>query len=107
MGYFTTLQQCLAYVITEHMQTLPLHMIDSHFHLLSIERKGIEVDSLLNTMQEHFMEGIDIGLEADDLTARAKRFAGYPFVHLSGRRGPRGARAPPPARHRGRAGRRW
>ncbi|MXI85650.1 TatD family hydrolase [Sphaerochaeta halotolerans] len=74
------------------MQTLPLHMIDSHFHLLSIERKGIEVDSLLNTMQEHSMEGIDIGLEADDLTARAKRFAAYPFVRLSGGIGPWGVK---------------
>ncbi len=67
-------------------------MIDSHFHLLSIERKGIEVDSLLNTMQEHSMEGIDIGLDANDLTARAKRFGGYPFVHLSGGIGPWGVK---------------
>ena len=97
MGYFTTLQQCLGCVITEHMQTLPLHMIDSHFHLLSIERKGIEVDSLLNTMQEHSMEGIDIGLEADDLTARAKRFASYPFVYLSGGIGPWGVKEGEPS----------
>ncbi|MGE4454267.1 MAG: TatD family hydrolase [Sphaerochaeta sp.] len=65
-------------------------MIDSHFHLLSMERKGISLPSLLATMQEHSLGGIDIGLNAGDLSYRSDRFKAYPFIHLSGGIGPWG-----------------
>lgn len=67
-----------------------LNMIDSHFHLLSMEKKGMDLASILQRMEELSMEGIEIGLDADDLALRTARFKGYPFIHLSAGIGPWG-----------------
>lgn len=40
------------------------------------------------------MEGIDIGLDCNDLAGRTNRFAPYPFIHLSAGIGPWGADDP-------------
>ncbi|MGH0052398.1 MAG: TatD family hydrolase, partial [Sphaerochaetaceae bacterium] len=86
--------------IKGNMQTSLPYMIDSHFHLLSIEKKDIALTPLLEAMQQWRMEGIDIGLDAGDLTERSKRFASFPFVHLSGGIGPWGVEEGAPSMER-------
>lgn len=75
----------------ESMHKLNPHLVDSHFHLLSIQRKGIDIETLLASMQEASVEGIDVGLDCDDLAVRTKLLAPYPLIHLSAGIGPWGA----------------
>ncbi len=74
------------------MQTITPHLIDSHFHLRSMQRKGVQVEALLEAMQEACMQGIEIGLDCDDLAERTILLAPYPFIQLSAGIGPWGAR---------------
>lgn len=76
------------------MQTIATQLIDSHFHLLSMQRKGVDIDFVLASMSEASMEGIDVGLDCDDLAGRTALFAPYPFIHLSAGIGPWGADGP-------------
>lgn len=55
-----------------------------------MERKGVDLTLLLNSMEEASVEGIDIGLEPTDLRIRTERFSAYPFIHLSAGIGPWG-----------------
>lgn len=73
------------------MQTMIPHLIDSHFHLRSMQRKGIDVESILASMQELSMEGIEIGLDCGDLAERTAMLEPYPFIKLSAGIGPWGA----------------
>jgi TatD DNase family protein len=72
------------------MQPTQPHRIDSHFHLLSIARKGVELPSLLDQMQELGMEGLDIGTDAEDLAQRYFLTKEHPFIRLSAGIGPWG-----------------
>ncbi len=67
-------------------------MIDSHFHLLSMEKKGLDITSIIQDMDALGMEGIEIGLDADDLGPRSERFKAYPSIHLSAGIGPWGVK---------------
>ena len=73
------------------MHTIVPNLIDSHFHLHSMQRKGIDIEVLLASMQEASMEGIEIGLDCDDLADRTRILAPYPFIKLSAGIGPWGA----------------
>ncbi|MEA4861049.1 MAG: TatD family hydrolase [Sphaerochaeta sp.] len=68
------------------------NMIDSHFHLLSMEKKGLDITRILQDMDALGMEGLEIGLDADDLGLRSGRFKAYPFIHLSAGIGPWGVK---------------
>lgn len=74
------------------MQTITPHLIDSHFHLRSMQRKGVQIEALLGAMQQACMQGIEIGLDCDDLAERTALLAPYPFIHLSAGIGPWGAK---------------
>ncbi len=63
-------------------------LIDTHFHLLAIERKGVDVAQLLAEMGEAGIEGIDIGLDSDDLSLRIERFGKVAGVHFAAGIGP-------------------
>ncbi len=75
------------------MQTMIPHLIDSHFHLRSMQRKGIDVESILAAMQELSMEGIEIGLDCGDLARKNSHARALPLhkssVQGSGRGGAR------------------
>ncbi|HZJ88938.1 MAG TPA: TatD family hydrolase [Sphaerochaeta sp.] len=66
--------------------------IDTHFHLLGIEAKGIDVPALLAEMQSEELRGIDIGLSAADLGERVARFGKTPGIHFAAGLGPWGVR---------------
>ena len=72
------------------MKQIPPHLIDSHFHLLAMQEKGVDIVGLLAEMHSHSMQGIDIGIEADDLSQRATLLSAYPFIHMSAGIGPWG-----------------
>ncbi len=66
--------------------------IDSHFHLLAVEQKGINIATLLKELKDSGFEGgIDIGLSADDLPQRLKLSAMYPEILHASAIGPWGA----------------
>lgn len=65
-------------------------LIDSHFHLLAMQNKGIEIIDLLTQMQDLSMQGIDVGIDFDDLAKRSALLSPYPFIHLSAGIGPWG-----------------
>jgi TatD DNase family protein len=68
-----------------------LPVIDSHFHLAALARKGIESGSLLEQMERSGMAGgIDIGVDCDDLAARAPLVAKFPSIRQSAGIGPWG-----------------
>ncbi|MDY0290196.1 MAG: TatD family hydrolase, partial [Sphaerochaeta sp.] len=72
------------------MNHIPPGLIDSHFHLLAMQEKGVAITELLNEMHEHSMQGIDIGIRSDDLPLRSSLLAPYPTIHLSAGIGPWG-----------------
>lgn len=79
------------------MEHTPHNLIDSHFHLLAMQAKGIDLTHILTTMEQLDMQGIDIGISATDLAQRAILLKDYPFIHLSSGIGPWGVeRGQPP-----------
>lgn len=72
------------------MNPIPPGLIDSHFHLLAMQKKQVDITFILKQMQELSMQGIDIGIEYDDVEMRASLLAPYPFIHLSAGIGPWG-----------------
>ncbi len=72
------------------MDTTALRLIDSHFHLRSLERKGVNVITLLSEMEELGMEGIDVGLDCDDLGGRIERFGRWKNIRFAAGIGPWG-----------------
>ncbi|MDT4763332.1 TatD family hydrolase [Sphaerochaeta sp. PS] len=72
------------------MDELPSGLIDSHFHLLAMQKKGIDIFSLMEEMQRLNMQGVDIGVEFDDLDERSELVSPFPFIHLSAGIGPWG-----------------
>lgn len=72
------------------MNQIPPGLIDSHFHLLAMQKKEIDIISLLKEMEDLSMQGIDIGIDCDDLALRSSLLEPYPFIHLSAGIGPWG-----------------
>ena len=72
------------------MKQIPLGLIDSHFHLLAMQKKGVDIIALLSEMQELSMRGLDIGIDFDDLAERSTLLSPYPFIHMSAGIGPWG-----------------
>ncbi len=72
------------------MDTTYSHLIDSHFHLRAIERKGVDLSSLLDAMEREGMHGIDVGLECDDLSERIERFGRWKHIRFAAGIGPWG-----------------
>lgn len=55
--------------------------IDSHFHLLEMQRKGLAVDdALARCADAHMSYLLDIGLEADDLLPRCRLPEAQPYL---------------------------
>jgi TatD DNase family protein len=75
------------------MDTTYPHLIDSHFHLRAIERKGIDLSSLLDAMEQEGVHGIDVGLECDDLGERIERFGRWENIRFAAGIGPWGVAA--------------
>lgn len=72
------------------MKQIPLGLIDSHFHLLAMQKKGVDIIALLSEMQALSMRGLDIGIDFDDLAERSTLLSPYPFIHMSAGIGPWG-----------------
>lgn len=72
------------------MDQIPPALIDSHFHLLAIQEKGIDVIELLKKMQALSMQGLDIGIDFDDIAQRSALLSAYPFIRMSAGIGPWG-----------------
>ena len=53
-----------------------------------MQRKGFDLSAVLSAMQETGMQGIDVGLDATDLSLRHKQFSSYPFIYLASGIGP-------------------
>ncbi len=65
-------------------------LIDTHFHLRSMERKGLDVAALLSEMERLGMQGIDVGIEGDDLGERIERFGRWANIRFAAGIGPWG-----------------
>ncbi|NBK21355.1 MAG: TatD family deoxyribonuclease [Spirochaetia bacterium] len=72
------------------MKHIPLGLIDSHFHLLAMQEKDVDIVGLLSEMHSHSMQGLDVGIDFDDLKRRSSLLSAYPFIHLSAGIGPWG-----------------
>ena len=72
------------------MKQIPPALIDSHFHLLAMQKKGVDIAEILKEMQSLNMQGIDIGIDGDDLAQRSALLASHPFIRLSAGIGPWG-----------------
>ncbi len=69
----------------------PSGLVDSHFHILAMQSKGIEITSLLQQLTTSgFAGGIDVGVSCDDLGIRTSILAGYPTIMRSAGIGPWG-----------------
>ena len=64
-------------------------LIDSHFHLLALSLKGVDLPHLLEELFESgFHGGIDIGIRRDDLVERTSLLKDYPQIKIAGGIGP-------------------
>ncbi len=70
-------------------------LIDSHFHLLALSLKGVDLPHLLEELFESgFHGGIDIGIRRDDLVERTLLLKDYPQIKIAAGIGPWGAQDP-------------
>jgi TatD DNase family protein len=77
--------------MNENIPNYP-HLIDSHFHLLSMQEKGFDIISVLDEMKERsFSKGIDIGIDLTDHNKRVALIKEYPFIKIASGIGPWGA----------------
>ncbi len=70
------------------METPLIGLVDSHFHLLAVQEKGLDVPALLSTMKERDYRGIEIGLHGNDLAQRIELVGEYPNLHFATGLGP-------------------
>lgn len=76
------------------------HLIDSHFHLLELQKRGMEPDKILEELRSAgFTTGIDIGVEENDLSKRSALLKDYPKIMRSAGIGPWGAQGEEPIDH--------
>ena len=67
-------------------------LIDTHFHVLELEKRGIEAQKLLEELhQKGFAGGMDIGVEGSDLAQRSRLLSRWPSIRLAAGIGPWGA----------------
>lgn len=72
-------------------------LIDSHFHVLQMRAKGVDITDLLEQLDESgWIGGIDIGVDADDLAERSALLSPYPNIKLAAGIGPWGAQGEEP-----------
>lgn len=72
---------------------LPLEgLIDSHFHLLEMRKRGLDPETVLRTLaQQGFAGGLDVGISADDVQERLGLLAPWPNIRIAAGIGPWGA----------------
>lgn len=64
-------------------------LIDSHFHLLEMQKKGLDVEELLGRLHaSSWGGGIDIGVAPEDLASRHALASAYPEIRLAAGSGP-------------------
>jgi TatD DNase family protein len=57
---------------------------DSHFHILNMEKKGVNISALLDRIFNGFLEyGIDISVDAEQIDRRLEISEKYPGLYLS------------------------
>ncbi len=79
-------------VIMNEYNEIPQGLIDSHFHLLEMEKRDFNIDQTCSQMKEFaYAGGIDIGIESDDHLQRSKILEPYPFIKMASGIGPWGA----------------
>lgn len=67
-------------------------MIDSHFHLSELAKRGVDPLQVLCRLEElGFGGGMDIGIDADDAFDRIAAVAGHPLIRIAAGIGPWGA----------------
>lgn len=72
-------------------------LIDTHFHLLEMEKRGIDPSLLLQDLQNQGLAGgMDIGIEYTDITRRAPLLIPYPTIRIAAGIGPWAARTDEP-----------
>jgi len=73
------------------------NLIDSHFHLLELKKRGIEPQNLLQELDgQDFAGGMDIGVSEDDIDERLSLTAPYPRIRCAAGIGPWGAQGDEP-----------
>lgn len=77
---------------------LPLEgLIDSHFHLLEMGKRGLEPESILYDLHAQGLAGgLDIGISADDVTERSPLLSQWPNIRIAAGIGPWGAQGEHP-----------
>ena len=72
---------------------LPLEgLIDSHFHLLEIRKRGLDPESILQDLHEQGLAGgLDVGISADDVAERSQLLSPWPKIRIAAGIGPWGA----------------
>ena len=72
-------------------------MLDSHFHLLELDKRGVDIKRLIQELEDAgWHGGIDIGVAQDDLALRSKLCAPYRKIRLAAGIGPWGAQGEEP-----------
>lgn len=68
---------------------IPRGLTDSHFHILGMERKGVDIPTLFTEMKNAgFAGGMDIGTEYDDFSVRREKNTAFPWIRMSVGAGP-------------------
>lgn len=76
----------------EETKNIPEGLIDSHFHLLEMKEKGLDITSTCKKMKElAYSGGIDIGIHENDHLERLELVRPYPFIKTASGIGPWGA----------------
>ncbi len=76
---------------------IPEGLIDSHFHLSELEKRGEISHDICESLAEHrFAGGLNISLDFEDLVNRRALLAPYPFIHTGYGAGPWGAEGDEP-----------
>ncbi len=76
-------------------------LIDTHFHLLEMQKRGIDIDVLLSELHEKgFHGGIDIGISATDVVERFEILQNHPCIRMAAGIGPWGAQGDEPIEHK-------
>jgi TatD DNase family protein len=67
-------------------------MLDSHFHLLEMHKRGVDINHLIAELgNSGWHGGVDVGVSEDDLAVRRELCAPYPNIRLAAGIGPWGA----------------
>jgi len=77
---------------------LPLEgLIDSHFHLLEMRKRGLDPQTTLENLEEQGLAGgLDIGISAQDVVERSTLLIPWPKIRMAAGIGPWGAQGDNP-----------